>query len=77
MVFCLLWITVALALVCATFSTVVAVTDHIDMVRLERRRKLWLGASGFAIGLLALLMCHAETVHPGSISSVLALVRRH
>jgi MFS family permease len=77
MVICLLWITVALALVYATFSTIVAVGDHIDMVRRERRRKLLLGASGFAIGLLALLMSHAETVHPGSISAVLALVRRH
>jgi hypothetical protein len=77
MVICLVWITVALALVYATFSTIVAVGDHIDMVRLERRRKLLLGASGFVIGLLALLMSHAETVHPGSISEVLALVRRH
>jgi len=76
MVICLLWITVAVALVYATFSTSVAVADHIDMVRLERRRTLLLGASGFGIGLLALLMSHAETVHPGSISAVFALVRR-
>jgi hypothetical protein len=77
MVICLLWITVALALVYATFSTIVAVADHIEMVRLERRRKLLLGASGFAIGLLALLMSHAESVHPGAVSIVLALVRNH
>src|ERR1035437_10066808 len=47
----LLWIGVALALVYATLTTIVAFADHIDMIRLERRRNLLLGASGFAIGL--------------------------
>jgi len=73
----LLWIVAAIALLYVALTTIVAVADHLDMIRLERRRKLLLGASGFAIGLLALLTSHAETVHAGSVSIVLALVRNH
>jgi hypothetical protein len=73
----ILWLAVALVVVYAFISTARSVVNRRDIIKRDQRRDLLLGTAGMVICVLTVLMVHAGMVHPGSISAVLALVRRH
>jgi hypothetical protein len=72
----MLWLAVALVVVYTFISAARSVVDRRDIGR-DHRRDLLLGTAGMAICLLAVLMAHAGMVHPGSVHTVMGLVRHH
>jgi|ERR1035437_3423410 hypothetical protein len=73
----ILWLAVGLVLVYTFISTARSVVNRRDIIKRAHRWDLLLGAAGMAICLLAALMAHAGMVHPGSVHTVLSLVRHH